>query len=349
MLLSLSQVFRRSASVGVTFAAVLLAWPLPTQARVTRIIIDTKVSPAFNGDVFGSAGQYETIAGRVFGELDPNHSNNTIINDLDLAPRNESGKVEYMATFFLVKPIDMSKASGLLWQDVPNRGGRITISADLRRNGDIGLSSGWQGDNSGGTAHEPAPGNTNDYAVVPIAKNPDGSSITGPVMGRILNASGPNSSPIIEHSNPIPYKPVTLDTSQAHLESHDHETIDGIVTGVKVIPSSDWAWANCSATNPFPGTPDPTQICLKDGFAPNKVHQVVFTAKDPYMLGVGAAAFRDAASFFRYESAGRLRHTESSGRPDLVGDHSGEFAVWHVRKAADPHGHDPGRGEAQGV
>ena len=313
MLPNLSQLFRRSALVGIIVAAALLAWAPSAQARVTRIIIDTKVSPAFNGDVFGSAGQYETIAGRVFGELDPNHSKNTIINDLDLAPRNANGKVEYMATFFLVKPIDMTKASGLLWQDVPNRGGRVTISADLRRSGDVGLSSGWQGDNSGETAHEPAPGNTNDYAVVPIAKNPDGSSITGPVMGRILNASGPNSSPIIEHSNPIPYRPVTLDTSQAHLESHDHETIDGIVTGVKVIPSSDWAWASCSAANPFPGTPDPTQICLKDGFAPNKVHQVVFTAKDPYILAVGAAAFRDAASFFRYEAQ------DDFGTPNPVG------------------------------
>jgi Alpha/beta hydrolase domain len=302
MLTNISELSRRSALVAVTVAAALMAWAPPTQARVTRIIVDTKVSPAFNGEVFGAAGQYETIAGRVFGELDPHDPNNTIINDIDLAPRNANGKVEYMATFFLVKPIDMSKASGLLWQDVPNRGGRITISADLRRNGDVGLSSGWQGDNSGETAHQPAPGNTNDYAVVPIAKNPDGSSIIGPVMGRILNASGPDSSPIIEHSNPIPYKPITLDTSQAHLESHDHETIDGIVTGVTVIPSSDWAWASCSAANPFPGTPDPTRICLKNGFAPNKVHQVVFIAKDPYVLGVGAAAFRDAASFFRYET-----------------------------------------------
>jgi hypothetical protein len=301
MLPSMSELFRRSALVAVTVAAALLAEASPAQARVTRIIVDTTVSPAFNGEVFGAAGQYETIAGRVFGELDPLDPHNTIINDIDLAPKNANGKVEYMATFFLVKPIDMSKASGLLWQDVPNRGGRITISADLRRNGDVGLSSGWQGDNSGETAHQPAPGNTNDYAVVPIAKNSDGSSITGPVMGRILNASGLGSSPIIEHSNPIPYKPVTLDTSQAHLESHDHETIDGIVTGVTVIPSSDWAWASCSATNPFPGTPDPTQICLKNGFAPNKVHQVVFISKDPYVLAVGAAAFRDAASFFRYE------------------------------------------------
>src|SRR5688572_13654249 len=205
MLPKLVELFRRSALVGVMVAVALLAWAPTTQARVIRIIIDTTVSPAFNGEVFGDVGQYETIAGRVFGELDPHHANNTIINDIDLAPRNANGKVEYMATFFLVKPIDMSKASGLLWQDVPNRGGRITISADLRRNGDVGLSSGWQGDNSGETAHQPAPGNTNDYAVVPIAKNPDGSSITGPVMGRILNASGFDSSPIIEHSNPIPY------------------------------------------------------------------------------------------------------------------------------------------------
>ena len=302
MLPNVPELVRRSALLSGAVAAALLAWTPSAQARVKKIVIDTKVSPAFNGASFGTAGQYETLAGRVFGELDPNDPHNTIINDIELATRNPNGKVEYMATFFLVKPIDMSKSSHLMWQDVPNRGGRITLAAASRTAGDIGLSSGWQGDDSGETAHEPAPGNTNDYAVVPIARNRDGSPIKGFVMGRILNASGPNSSPIIEHSNPIPYKPVTLDTTQARLESHDHETIDGVVTGVTVIPSNEWAWASCSATNPFPGTPDPTQICLKNGFAPNKVHQVVFTAQDPPILAVGSAAFRDAASFFKYET-----------------------------------------------
>jgi alpha/beta hydrolase family protein len=301
MLPNMFELFRRAALVAVTVAAALLAWAPPTQARVTKIIIDTKVSPAFNGQAFGDAGQYETIAGRVFGEIDPSDHRHRIINDINLAPKNSRGNVEYEATFFLVKPIDMSKASGLLWQDVPNRGGRITISVDLRQKGDVGLSSGWQGDNSGETAHEPAPGNTNDYAVVPIAKKRDGSPITGPVLGRILNASGPNSSPIIEHSNPIPYEPVTLDTTQAKLVSRVHETIEGVVTGETTVPSADWAWASCSDTNPFPGTPDPTQICVRGGFIPDRVYQVVFTAKDPYVLAVGAAAFRDAASFFRYE------------------------------------------------
>jgi hypothetical protein len=293
---------RKPALLGIAVAAALLACVPTTQARVTMIVIDTKTSPAFAGATFGTAGQYETLAGRVFGELDPNDPHNTIINDINLAPKNANGKVEYMATFFLVKPIDMSRSSHLMWQDVPNRGGRITLAAASRNDGDIGLSSGWQGDNSGDTAHEPTPGNVNDWAVVPVPTNPNGTPVTGVVMGRIMNVGGINSQPIIEHSNPIPYKPTTLDTTQSTLESHDHETIDGIVSGVTRIASSDWAWARCSATNPFPGTPDPTQLCVRGGFLPDKLYQVVFPSKDPYILAVGTAAFRDAASFFKYST-----------------------------------------------
>ena len=70
----------------------------------------------------------------------------------------------------------MSKSSHLLWHDVPNRGRRITIVEAERRSGDIGLSSGWQGDSSGNTV----PGENNDYVIVPVARNLDGSLVTGP-------------------------------------------------------------------------------------------------------------------------------------------------------------------------
>ncbi|PYR25137.1 MAG: hypothetical protein DMF92_21115, partial [Acidobacteria bacterium] len=136
----------------------LLACVSPAQARVKKIVVDKKVSPAFDGASFGAAGQYETLAGRAFGELDPNDPHNAVITDIRLAPKNANGKVEYVATFFLVKPIDMSKSSHLMWEDVPNRGGRITIVVAERNEGDIGLSAGWQGDNSGNTA----PGPNND-------------------------------------------------------------------------------------------------------------------------------------------------------------------------------------------
>ena len=198
------------------------------------------------------------------------------------------GKVEYVASFYLVKPIDMSKSSRLMWQDVPNRGGRITISAAHRNDGDIGLSSGWQGDNSGRTV----PADDNDRVTVPIAKNANGSPVTGLVIGRIVNASGADSRPVIVNANPVPYKPTTLDTTKATLTTHRAETQGGVVTEGPAIPSGDWAWAKCSATNPFPGTPDSTQICVKGGFDPKLLYQVVFTSQDAYVLGIGFAAFR---------------------------------------------------------
>ena len=320
--------FRPSILASAVVAALAFAASPPSDARVTRIVIDKTVSPAFSGQSYGTAGQYETIAGHVYGELDPKDPHDTIINDIALAPTNAAGKVEYMATFFLVKPIDMSKSSHLMWQDVPNRGGRITLAAASRQDGDIGLSSGWQGDNSGDTEQVPPPNNTNDYAVVPVAKNPDGSSITGVVMGRIMNVGGIDSQPIIEHSNPLAYKPMTLDTTQSTLEYHDHETSDGIVQGVHPIASGDWAWASCSAANPFPGTPDPSQICVRGGFLPDKLYQVVFKAKDPPILAVGTAAFRDMASFFHYETQ------DDFGNPNPVASQIG----WVITRGSSQSG-----------
>ena len=275
--------------------AVCVACADSAQASVKKIVIEKKVSPAFEGQSFGAAGQYETLAGRAFGELDPGDPHNAIITDIRLAPRNANGKVAYVVSFFLVKPIDLSKSSHLMWHDVPNRGGRVTIVPAERNFGDIGLSSGWQGDNSGSTV----PGPNNEYVVVPVANNPDGSPVLGLVMGRIVNARGLDSQKMFVHTNPVPYKPATLDTTKATLTTHASETLDGVIGETKTIPSTDWAWAKCSAANPFPGTPDPEQICLKNGFDPKLLYQVVFTGKDPYVLGIGFAAFRDLAAFFK--------------------------------------------------
>ena len=99
----------RYVSFGLIVA--LLALPSAADARVKKIVIEKKVSPAFDGATFGPSGQYETIAGRAFGELDPADPRNAIITDIKLAPKNAAGKVEYIVSFYLVKPIDMTKAS----------------------------------------------------------------------------------------------------------------------------------------------------------------------------------------------------------------------------------------------
>ncbi|HYX92715.1 MAG TPA: alpha/beta hydrolase domain-containing protein, partial [Myxococcaceae bacterium] len=290
----------RPALVAVTVA--LLAQP--AAARVVRIVIDT-VSPLDNG-------AYEALSGRAFGELDPTHPLNAIIQDIQLG-KDPDGKVRYVASFSLVKPVDLRAASGLMWHDVPNRGGRITLAASSRAEGDIGLSSGWQGDNAGNTtvppyARELGPQSVvvnREWTAVPIAKHQDGSPVTGLVFGRIVNRSGPASQLIRVQANPLPYKPATLDTTQATLVVRAHETMEGVVTGETQIASSDWAWAKCmdwASRTPLLPT-DAPEICLKNGFDPNRLYQVVFTARDPYVLGVGFAAFRDMASFFRNQVA----------------------------------------------
>src|SRR5207237_9168970 len=107
---------------------------------------------------------------------------------------------------------------------------------------------------------------------------------------------------VIVNAKPVPYKPATLDTTKATLVTHTGETIDGRIIGEQKVAASDWAWAKCGADNPFPGTPDPTQICVKGGFNPKLLYQVVFTSNDDYVLGIGFAAFSDVASFFKYET-----------------------------------------------
>ena len=310
-------------SLGSSCIAALLAAG-SADAKVTRIVIDSKQSPAFNAATFGAAGAYEILRGRAFGELDPKDPHNSLIQDIALAPKNARGLVEYTASFQIVKPVDMSKASHLMWHDVPNRGGEIAIAPAERNFGDIGLASGWQGDNSGQTA----PNAKNEYVIVPVAHNPDGSPVTGPVLGRIFNASGANSQPLLTYSNPVPYKPASLDTTKATLTTHASEDIDGKIGKTATIASTDWAWGKCDAAHPFPGTPDPTQICLKNGFDPSLLYQIVFTAKDPYVLGVGFAAFRDVGSFFRYAAK------DDTGTPNpIAGD-----VTWTISRGVSQSG-----------
>ena len=44
-------------------------------------------------------------------------------------------------------------------------------------------------------------------------------------------------------------------------------------------------------------------MCLKNGVDSTLLYQLIYTAKDPLVLGVGLAAERDVISFFRYELA----------------------------------------------
>src|SRR5262249_14031617 len=188
-----------------------------------------------------------------------------------------------------------------------------------RNFGDVGLASAWQGDNSAinaanGTAVRATElVNGRHFVQVPVAKNSDGSSVTGLVFGRIVNRSGLGAQPLIVQTNPVPYLPASQDTTKATLVSRDHETMEGVVTGEVAIPPTSWKFCGGGTfAAPLPLTALPVQICLDGGFDPTKLYQVVYTAKNPYVLGVGFAAWRDVGSFFKYATQ------DDAGTPNPV-------------------------------
>ena len=195
------------------------------QARVTRIVIDETIP--FKPPWMSSRTPilYEKIAGRAFGELDPTLPGNAIIQDIDLA-RDKDGKVRYIASFVLYKPVNAREGSGMMWHDVPNRGGVIPMAPQETEAGDIMLASAWQGDNAGGTAvRRQASVEGGQFLQVPVARSPDGAPVTGKVLGRIINRAGKGSQPLFVQTNPLPYKPVSLDTTQSTLVSRGGELL----------------------------------------------------------------------------------------------------------------------------
>jgi hypothetical protein len=299
-------------TIPIALAAGVLALACcgPVGARVTRIVID-EVLPMPAGSPAGAIA-YEQVAGRAFGELDPKLPGNAIIQDIELA-KDADAKVRYVSSFLIHKPVDMAQASGLMWHDVPNRGRVFAFAPQERAFGDVMLASAWQGDNSGATVVRPTASVSGmQFLQVPVARGPGGVPISGEVFGRIANRSGKASQPLIVLFHPVPYKPVSLDTSKAKLVSRGGENQRGEVFDEVSIPAGDWAWARCDANNPFPGTPDATQICLKNGFDAARLYQVVFTAADPYVLGVGFAAWRDVGAFFKKAAA------DDAGTPNPI-------------------------------
>ena len=305
MTLSLPLLSPRSTA-AVLMAPMLLLGGVTAQARVTRIVIDE------TGPMPAPAVGYQQIAGRAYGELDPQLPGNALIQDIDLA-RDADGRVRYVASFVIYRPVNPTQASGLMWHDVPNRGRVFAMAAAEQLAGDVLLASAWQGDDAGNTrVRDKGAVALGQWLSLPVARGANGARITGEVFARIVNRAGFDSQPLLVQTNPVPYAPLSLDTKLARLVSRGAENQRGEVSDERTIASADWAWARCDAAHPFPGTPDATQLCLKSGFDAQRLYQVVYTAADPLVLGIGLAAWRDLGQFFKTAQA------DDAGTPNPI-------------------------------
>jgi len=277
-------------------AAVLLVAASAADARITKIKIVAKESPTFGGYAFKGVGQYEKLVGKGYGELDPNDPKNAVIVDIKLAPRNARGKVEYAFDFYILKPIDLTKGSHKMMYEPPNRGRKTHESLNRGAGGNDpgaekdpvklantfllprGYTMVWSGwDASAGTDD----GNYNTTITLPVAKNPDGSAITGPSYEYIVSGAA---------AYELNYPAATLDQSKAKLTHRVH--LDDVP---QVVPASGWAYdAEGTSIHLLPqGT----------RFTQGDIYELSYTAKDPTVNGVGFAAVRDFNAFLRYEKA----------------------------------------------
>src|SRR5438477_2637043 len=126
------------------FVSAILAVSL-SQAALVRIEIKER-SDVLEGRPFGAAGPYERIVGRAFFAVDPKLPANRIVVDIDQAPRNSQGQVEFSSDLYILKPKDPRAGNGSVLFEVSNRGrkgmlgiwNRASGSTDPRSERDFG-------------------------------------------------------------------------------------------------------------------------------------------------------------------------------------------------------------------
>src|SRR5437762_6901007 len=95
----------------------------PVSAEVVRIDVASR-SDLAGGMTFGPAGPYEKLSGKIYFAVDPALPANRIVADIDKAPRNAAGRVEFSADFFVIKPKRIERGNGAVLYEVSNRGGK---------------------------------------------------------------------------------------------------------------------------------------------------------------------------------------------------------------------------------
>ncbi len=305
--------------LSLLLGLVVLGTPVSTEAGITRIEFTTVESPAFEGESFGRVGQYDKLVGKAYGEVDPNNPLNSIIQDIGLTPRNERGMVEYSMDIYILKPSDMLRGNNTIFYEVVNRGQKIAMFAKyhqdaafswdptleelgdalLLKRGYTLVWSGWQGD------MKPEPNKM--LMTVPIATNPDGSTITGDITTElavkvesttISLSAGFLSS--VSGTTSKSYPPVSLDNETPLPDGFlPTLTVRSLETDPREpIPNDQWDFGSCPEGENL--TPNDSEICLYGGFQPTKIYELTYKAKDPLVLGLGFAGMRDIVSFLKH-------------------------------------------------
>jgi hypothetical protein len=278
----------RRVRVCLGSAALLVAMAGITGGAEARLVkIQAGPPVVIDGLAFGATGPYLKIVGTYEGEIDPNDRRNALIADIKLAPMT-AGKVRYSSTFAILRPQNLSNGNRKIYYDFGNRGNKYilqwlndgTPSNDpskpehfgngfLMRQGYTVVWSGWDGD---------APKRANMMDIdLPVAKNADGSAITGMVVAE----TEPRDAGATKMRLPYAASRMAPDNGVLTMRQRQEDP---------KIPVAGWTWLDARQIS-FPG---PAHV--------EWIYEFIYEAKDPKVMGIGHAATRDFLSFLRYST-----------------------------------------------
>ena len=262
---------RVQVRVFAALAALLLCATTAARAEVTRFEITSRADLSYAG--------YEKIVGRVFFAVDPADPRNAVIADIDKAPRNANGRVEFSADFYAVRP--KTGGNGVAIVDVVNRGNRVTrmfnrVTAGsdpdvgdgfLLRRGFTVIAIGWEFD-------LPAGGDLLRIRV------PAADGATG-IVRTLIEVD--RRAPTVRLSEDLPaYPPVDPAGSDTALTVRDR-----LSDAPQAIPRTQWQLSG-------------DVVSLDGGFEPGRVYEIAFRVANPPVAGLGLAAVRDIASWAKH-------------------------------------------------
>ena len=253
------------------------------QARVTALEILDEQNPTFDDRSFGEVGTYRRISARAYFAVDPNHPLNSIIVDLDKAPRNADGDVEFSSELVILQPSDPERSNHRLFYEISNRGRNLSFplltdgpyapnptTAEQTGNGFLlneGYTivwSGWQPDLS------------DDFVdlTVPIAEGVTGLSREEFIF---------DSDETVKQAA-LTYPAADLDPAKATLtvrinERDERRSIDGLT----------FSYINAQEI----------EITRPADLPAGAIYEFIYPAKDSLLTGLGFAAVRDLVSFLR--------------------------------------------------
>jgi len=314
--------------VVTAVAATLAAATAPqTLARVTSLEIH-RTAPAFGGNTFGSTGAYQVSYATARFEIDPRLPINATLVNIEHAPRNAQGNVEFDADLVILRPADLARGNHHLLYEPVNRGSWLSLglfndaseraaleeaaaagNGFLMRQGYTIVYGGWQPPYPGAavpgmgvaSGSRLTAGGGRLMARLPVARNADGT----PIVARLTESfgTGNGAGPVKGH---LTY-PAADTKRPAVLQLR--RTPDGPLEA-----ATGYTWRYVDEWSIEVTRPADAKLDAGASF------EFSYDAKDPVVYGLALAAMRDVASYLRYETRdarGQANPLLRDGKPDV--------------------------------